>query len=66
MRVFVNSKQKDFFGTNLNDLLQLLEITDTKGMALAVNETVISKSEWAQIQLKENDKVIVIVATQGG
>lgn len=36
------------------------------GIALAVNETVIPKNEWEKFQLQDNDKVLIIKATQGG
>lgn len=36
------------------------------GIAVAVNETVITKAQWAYYVLQSNDKVLVIKATQGG
>ena len=36
------------------------------GIALAVNEKVVPKTEWEKFLLKENDKIIIIKATQGG
>ena len=39
---------------------------ESKGIAIAVNQTVISKSEWNKTQLKENDNITIIKATQGG
>ena len=38
----------------------------TTGIALAVNEKVVPKKEWEKFELKENDKVLLIKATQGG
>ncbi|GAC1422181.1 MAG: sulfur carrier protein ThiS [Flavisolibacter sp.] len=37
-----------------------------KGIAVAVNETVVPKTEWNNYLLQPNDKVLVIKATQGG
>ena len=37
-----------------------------KGIAVAVNETVIPKANWNSHELQHNDKVLVIKATQGG
>jgi sulfur carrier protein len=37
-----------------------------KGIAVAVNETVVPKGQWENYELKDNDKVLVIRATQGG
>ena len=37
-----------------------------KGIAVAVNETVVPKTNWDSYLLQPNDKVLVIKATQGG
>jgi len=50
----------------LADVLSLLEIRQPDGIAIAVNDTVIPKSEWEQYRLQSEDKVFVIRATQGG
>ncbi len=39
---------------------------NTTGIAVAVNETVIPKSEWSSKTLKGGEKVIIVKATQGG
>lgn len=38
----------------------------TKGIAVAVNETVIPKIQWDSYELQDNDIILVIKATQGG
>jgi len=38
----------------------------SKGIAIALNNAVISKSNWQTTQLKENDNIMIITATQGG
>ena len=37
-----------------------------KGIAVAVNETIVPKAQWNSYELQHNDKVLVIKATQGG
>ena len=37
-----------------------------KGIAVAVNETIVPKVQWNSYELKHNDKLLVIKATQGG
>lgn len=37
-----------------------------KGIAVAVNNQVVSRNEWAEFVLAPSDKVNVIRATQGG
>ena len=45
----------------------LQEINNSgNGIAVAVNETVITKSDWAKTPLNNNDNILVIKATQGG
>ena len=53
---------QDFYGVYSPDD----HLLDSKGIAIAVNQTVISKSEWSKTQLKENDNIAIIKATQGG
>ncbi len=37
-----------------------------KGIAIAVNQTVIPKANWQEHFLQSNDNVLIIRATQGG
>lgn len=40
--------------------------TDEGGFAVAVNDTVVPKSKLADHELKEDDRIEIIRATQGG
>lgn len=51
--------------STLQDLLAQLQISE-KGIAVAVNDQIISKNNWSSHQLAEGEKVLVIKATQGG
>jgi len=66
MKLLVNSEQKDFSGKNISELVQSLNMASTNGIAFAVNEKVIPKTEWEKFILKDNDKILIIKATQGG
>ena len=66
MKLLINSQQKEFSGKNISELVQSLQMSSTNGIALAVNEKIISKSEWEKFELNDNDKIIIIKATQGG
>ena len=37
-----------------------------KGIAVAINNSVVAKANWSITTLKENDHIIIITATQGG
>ncbi|MFC4096754.1 sulfur carrier protein ThiS [Euzebyella saccharophila] len=49
-------------------LQQVLENsrTPSSGIAVAINEQIIPKSEWSSQLLKNNDQLLVIQAVQGG
>ncbi|MBA3648748.1 MAG: sulfur carrier protein ThiS [Chitinophagales bacterium] len=50
----------------LEMLLKKLLLQEKNGIAIAVNDEVIPKSEWGYFSLKENDEVLIIEAAQGG
>ena len=52
-------------GTTLADLLTELEIA-TEGIAVAVNERVVRRATFAEVQLQEGDAVEIIRAVAGG
>lgn len=47
-------------------LLPLLGISDTHGIAVAVNEQVIARTNWYAYELLPEDKITLIKASQGG
>lgn len=54
--------------TTLKKLLQTeLNITpEKKGVAVALNETIIPREKWETTYLSENDEILIIIAAQGG
>ena len=50
----------------IEKLLPLVGIHDPRGIAVAVNEQVIAKTNWFSHQLLPQDKIMLIKATQGG
>lgn len=61
-----NNEQSVPDSASISEVLARLKIENTKGTAIAVNNQVIPKSEWEKYYLKENDRIIIIRATQGG
>ncbi|WP_159466877.1 sulfur carrier protein ThiS [Dyadobacter sp. 3J3] len=51
---------------SVEQLLSSLFTDSTKGIALAVNQIIISKSDWPIHILNPDDKITLIKATQGG
>lgn len=66
MHITLNGEQK-LLGEG-HKLINLIEkfILNKKGIAIAVNDEVVGKDEWDVFELKENDTVLIITATQGG
>lgn len=67
MEISVNNKQEKLNeGISLEQLVTNHLGDKIKGVAVAVNETVIPKDQWNAFTLKANDNVLIIKATQGG
>lgn len=69
MRIYLNETALEISeNITLQDVLsaQLNISPDKKGIAVAVNEHILSRQEWSKYILKENDRVLVIIAAQGG
>lgn len=67
MVLFINNQKKEFSEQlSIAQLVQSLQLQSSRGLALAVNDHVVTKSEWETYSLNELDKVTIIRATQGG
>ena len=67
MEITVNNKPFTLIGAfSITQLLSdVLQIPAT-GIAVAVNQTIVSKSVWSDYLLKPGDQLVLIKATQGG
>ncbi|HJN02011.1 MAG: sulfur carrier protein ThiS [Nitrospinota bacterium] len=68
MKIIVNGNEKNMDeGADLIDLLTQSKLNNDKpGVAVAINDDVISTSKWKNIKLKQNDRIEIIRAVQGG
>ncbi|MCL5266552.1 MAG: sulfur carrier protein ThiS [Bacteroidetes bacterium] len=67
MIIFVNEKEKRVRESqSLDSVLQDIGLQSTKGVAVAVNDIVVPKSQWDLCIVHENDRLTIIHATQGG
>lgn len=67
MTVFVNNQSVDTQPTaSLKSLLAELALVDKKGIAVAVNNSIIPRTDWEQVGLSGNEKITILQATQGG
>jgi len=65
MQLTINGDDIQTEKQNIAALVAELNLPQT-GIAIAINEEVISKSNWLTYQLTEYDKILIITATQGG
>jgi len=66
MKILVNDKTMVIpEGSSLAQLSNLIELP-TRGIAVAVNNSLIPRKDWVSYDLKNNDKIIIIKAACGG
>jgi sulfur carrier protein len=67
MDVYINSNLQQLQdNAKIVDALASLNINAQKGIAIAINNNVIPRQEWATHDLAPGDKITLIKATQGG
>lgn len=67
MQVILNENGIDILAqSSLQTILEQNEFATQKGIAVAVNNKVVPRSDWPNLILQENDKILIITATKGG
>lgn len=67
MIIWVNQQPQEVIPPiSLQQLMQQLNKAEQKGIAVALHQKVIPKERWDRTNLKEEDKITIITATQGG
>ncbi len=66
MNVFVNDRSVSVNENEGLDNVVSKHAVGQQGIAVAVNNEVIPAGKWPEHQLMEGDKILIIVATQGG
>lgn len=66
MLISVNKIEEEFKGENLYDLAVEKGLIERPGIAIAVNEKVITRKEWQFFNISENDEIILITPACGG
>ncbi|TRX56145.1 sulfur carrier protein ThiS [Fulvivirga sp. M361] len=66
MDVSVNHESYQLDETiNLQRLIERLDLSES-GIAIAINNVIINRSDWRQTQLSDRDNILIIQAVQGG
>lgn len=67
MKILVNDEPKYLDqDSNLARLAEDMGLSQTKGWAIALNETIVPKTKFNDTVLKDGDRILLIKATQGG
>ena len=65
MKVKINNTEKDVQAQTLADLAVEMSLPE-KGVAVAVNNRMAPRTDWASANLKEGDTIVIIKAVCGG
>ena len=68
MIIYINDHPENFpsHPQSLSELLSAAKQEQGRGMAIAVNGNIVSRTAWKNFAVKENDRITLIRATQGG
>lgn len=67
VKIILNNEEMSIkVGRTVEALLKQLEMDRSERIAIAVNDQVVSRSDWPNHQLRDNDRVLVIAPIQGG
>lgn len=67
IELLVNSKRYHLPDpVSLSELMRANQLDQASGIAVAVNDWVIPRTDWQNTLLQSQDKITVITATQGG
>ncbi|MES2555978.1 MAG: sulfur carrier protein ThiS [Bacteroidota bacterium] len=66
MQLKLNDQPIETRASSLHELLEENAFLHKTGIAVAINDRVIQRSQWADKQLNEHDIVLVITAAAGG
>ncbi|WP_417357305.1 sulfur carrier protein ThiS [Flavobacterium sp.] len=68
MELLINNQKKQFAQETLTiqALLDIESLQKQKGIAVAINNTVIPKTNWDSFLLNPSHQILIISATQGG
>lgn len=65
MKLQINNQERETAARNLQELADELQLP-AKGVAVAVNNTMVMRASWATHTLSENDRITIVKAACGG
>jgi len=65
--ITVNGERRDYEGGAMDALLRSLGLDPHRpGIAVAINDEIVPRGEWARRRLQPGDRVEIVGAVQGG
>ena len=65
MDININNKKTSVVSTNLQELAQEMNLPE-KGVAIAISNQMIPRTEWANTPIAEGEDIVIIKAACGG
>lgn len=65
MNIKINNKETEVKATSLQELATEIALPE-KGVAVAVNNRMVTRADWNQTAINEGDNIVVIKAVCGG
>lgn len=65
MKIKINDKETEIKAASLQQLAEELSLPE-KGIAVAVNNSMVPRTSWQQTVLHEGDNIVIIKAVCGG
>lgn len=65
MKLKINDKETEVKAASLKELAEELSLPE-KGIAVAVNNSMVPRTGWQQTELNEGDNIVIIKAVCGG
>lgn len=65
MKLQINNQERETAARNLQELADELQLP-AKGVAVAVNNSMVMRANWAAHTLNENDRITIVKAACGG
>jgi len=67
MEIFINQNPRTVAdNSSLYKVLSNLDETHKTGIAVAINDRIIPSDNWSEMRLSDQDKITIIIASQGG
>jgi sulfur carrier protein len=63
--ITINGEPRELAGT-VDELLDALGVEARRGVAVAVDATVVPRGEWTTTQVRDGARVEIVTAVQGG